>query len=55
MIKETVQVVDAQPLRPVAGSAGLRSQLAGQSTTVSNVAMATGGIGRGAMIERDSK
>lgn len=55
MIEETVHVVDATPIRPTKGSAGLRSQLAGQATTLSNVAMATGGIGRGKMIERDSK
>ncbi len=55
MIKETVHVADAEPLRPATGSAGLRSQLPGQTTTVSNVARATGGIGCGKMIERDCK
>lgn len=55
MIKETVHVVDAEPLQPGIGSAGLRGQLPGRATTVSNVARATGGIGRGQMIERDIK
>lgn len=55
MIKETVKVADANPMQPATGSAGLRTQLAGQATTISNVAAATGGIGRGKMIERDTK
>ena len=55
MIKETVQVVAPTPLQPSKGSAGLRTQLAGQATTVSNVSGASGGIGRGKMAERDAK
>ena len=55
MIQERVQVVDATPMKPTKGSAGLKTQLAGQATTVSSVASATGGIGRGNILERDSK
>lgn len=55
MIKDTVKIADAIPAQPTKGSAGLRTQLAGQATTVSNVAAATGGIGRGRMVERDTK
>jgi len=55
MIKENVQVVDAAPIKPTKGSAGLKTQLAGQATTVSNVSAATGGVGRGKFIERDTK
>lgn len=55
MIQERVQVVDDTPMQPTKGSAGLKTQLAGQATTVSNVAAATGGIGRGKMVERDTK
>ena len=51
MIKENVQVVDATPIQPTKGSAGLKTQLAGQATTVSNVSAATGGIGRGKFVE----
>ena len=54
MIKENVQVVDATPIQPTKGSAGLKTQLAGQATTVSNVS-AAGGIGRGKFVERDTK
>lgn len=53
MIKENVQVIDATPMQPTKGSAGLKTQLAGQATTVSNVSAATGGIGRGKLIETD--
>ena len=52
---ETVQVVDPTPMQPTKGSAGLRTQLPGMATTVSNMASATGGIGRGHLIERDTK
>lgn len=55
MIQERVQVVDTAPIQPAKGSAGLRTQLSGQATTVSNVASATGGIGRGKMMERGTK
>ena len=53
MIKENVQVVDATPIQPTKGSAGLKTQLAGYATTVSNLALATGGIGRGRFVERE--
>lgn len=55
MIKETVRVVDTTPMQPTKGSAGLQTQLAGKATTVSNVSAATGGIGRGKFVERDTK
>jgi len=55
MIKENVQVVDATPIQPTKGSAGLRTQLPGLATTVSNVSSSTGGIGRGRYIESDTK
>lgn len=50
MIKESVHVVDeAQPqIQP--GTAGLRSQIPGMTTTVSGVALNTGGIGAGRLI-----
>lgn len=51
MIKENVEVVDFSLAVPTIGSAGLRTQLAGKGTTVSAVAMGTGGIGRGNIIE----
>lgn len=53
MIKESVQIVDAAPMQATKGSAGLKTQLAGQATTVSNVSAATGGIGRGKFVETD--
>ncbi len=52
---EHVQVVDTSAIEPTKGSAGLRTQLAGHATTVSNLSFASGGIGRGTMIERDTK
>ena len=55
MIKENVQVVDATPIHPTKGNAGLQTQLSGYATTVSNVAAATGGIGRGRLVECDTK
>lgn len=55
MIKENVQVVDATPMQPTKGSAGLKTQLVGQATTVSNVSAATGGIGCGRFVECDTK
>lgn len=55
MIEERVQVVDAAPIQPTKGSAGLHTQLPGLATTVSNVSSSTGGIGRGKYIERDTK
>ncbi|MBF1591204.1 MAG: hypothetical protein HXO19_08945 [Prevotella shahii] len=38
---------------PTVGSAGIKSQLCGQVTTVSSVAEATGGIKAGNLIEVD--
>lgn len=55
MMNEAVHVVDSVGTQPLKGSAGQRSQLPGKATTVSNIAMATGGIGRGKMIEIDRK
>ena len=55
MIKETVQVVDLFPMQPTKGSAGLKTQLAGQPTTISNVSASTGGVGRGKLVSRDTK
>lgn len=55
MIKETVQVVDLFPMQPTKGHTGLMTQLAGLSTTVSNVSAATGGVGRGKLVSRDTK
>ena len=52
---EHVKVVDSGNAAATPGTAGLRTQLAGQATTVSNVAAASGGIGRGRLIERDRK
>lgn len=37
------------------GSAGIRSHAAGASATVSNLAAATGGIGKGHLVENDNK
>lgn len=54
MIEETVKVIDPKPICPTSGSAGLRTQLPGMATTVSNLA-AAGGIGKGTFIERDTK
>lgn len=55
MIKENVQVIGAPQAKPATGSAGLRTQLAGKATTVSGVSAATGGIGCGKLVERDTK
>lgn len=55
MINETVHVVETSSIQATKGHTGLMTQLAGLSTTVSNVSAATGGIGRGKMIERDTK
>ena len=55
MIKETVQVVKDKPIQVTNGTAGIKSQLPGSSVTVSGVAAATGGIGKGNLIERYSK
>ena len=54
-MKENVQVVESAPIVATRGTAGLNTQLAGQATTVSNVSAATGGIGRGKFVERDTK
>ncbi len=55
MTGENVHVVDMTPIKASLGTAGLRTQLAGRATTVSNVSAATGGIGRGKLMERDNK
>ena len=55
MIKECVHVVDSLPKQPTAGSAGLNTQVSGCAATVSSLARATGGIGRGRFVERDTK
>ena len=54
-MKENVQVVESATIVATRGTAGLKTQLAGQATTVSNVSAATGGIGRGKFVERDTK
>lgn len=41
--------------RPATGTAGIRSHVAGAAATVSNLASATGGIGKGNLIENDNK
>lgn len=51
MIKENVQVVENTPIEPTRGSAGKKTQVSGVATTVSSVASASGGIGRGKLIE----
>lgn len=49
---EVVNTQTAAPT-PSAGSAGLKTQLGGQATTVDGLATATGGIGAGNLIEVD--
>lgn len=39
--------------QPTPGSAGVKSQVPGQATTVSGVADASGGIGAGNLVEAD--
>ena len=46
---------DGKRLRPVKGSAGLRTQIPGAMASVSNLAGATGGIAPGNLIQTDSK
>lgn len=41
--------------RPTPESAGIRSHIAGVAATVSNLAAATGGIGKGNLVENDNK
>lgn len=52
MAEETVKVGGVHPA-PGSGSAGVKSQVTGQPTTVSAVAGSTGGINAGNLIERD--
>lgn len=52
MTGEHIQFVE-KPLKAVAGSAGLASQLPGCAATVGNLASATGGIGSGNFVETD--
>lgn len=40
---------------PTKASAGIRSHVAGATASVSNLASATGGIGKGNFIENDNK
>ncbi len=40
---------------PTKGSAGIRSHVAGATASISNFAVATGGIGTGNLIENDNK
>lgn len=49
---ENIKFVET-PLRPAKGSAGLRTQLPGQATTVGNLASATGGIKPGNIVSTD--
>lgn len=53
MATETVTVGSGNAPTPQPGSAGVASQLAGNPTTVSGVASATGGIAPGNLIETD--
>lgn len=56
MIREGVQIVDAaMQRRTQPGSAGLWTQVPGSPSTVSALAVATGGIGRGRLVERSTK
>ena len=55
MIKESVMVVDGCDSVATYGTVGLRSQLAGKATTISNMSAATGGIGGGRLIGRAVK
>lgn len=42
-------------VRPITGSAGIRTHVAGATASVSNLAAATGGIGKGNLVENDNK
>lgn len=42
-------------IKPTRGSAGIRSLVAGATASVSNLAGATGGIGKGNLVENDNK
>lgn len=55
MKRETVQVVEDSPIQVTKGSAGLKSQIPGSSVTVSSFSASTGGIGKGKIMECDSK
>ena len=50
---ETVRIVSGYRIEPTTGSAGLKTQLPGAMASVSNLASATGGIGRGHLVETD--
>lgn len=50
---ETVNLSNGGGAQPQPGSAGVSTQLPGQSTTISNVAGATGGINGGNLVETD--
>lgn len=51
-MEETIKITD-EKIQPVAGTSGTPSQLPGKSATIGNVAIATGGIGAGSLIESD--
>lgn len=46
---------EGKRLQPTTGSAGVRTQVPGAMASVSNLAMATGGIGAGNLVETDCK
>ena len=46
---------EGKRLRPTKGSAGLRTQVPGAMTSVSNLASATGGIAPGNLVQTDNK
>lgn len=52
---ETVRLVEREKVTPVKGSSGLRTQLPGMATTVSNIANASGGIAGGNLIKTSVK
>ena len=54
-MEQTVKVVSMKPIEPSKGSAGLSSQVYGETVTVSAVSQATGGIGKGNVITTSNK
>lgn len=53
-MKEHIQIVDSPTIQPTLGSCGMQTQVSGGVCTVSAVAAASGGIGRGHLIETDN-
>ena len=51
MKDETVKLVERPRIEPSRGSSGLKTQLPGMATTISNIANASGGISGGNMIK----